>query len=136
MVVRLIVGVFVVLHGLVHLLYVGQSQRLFELQPGMIWPDGSWIFSRLLGDPRARLLATGLLVMAAVGFVAGGVGILAGQPWWRPLAVGTAAFSATLFVLFWDGGWQNLDDKGAFALLINAAILAAVLVFQWPDVGS
>ena len=136
MVVRLIVGVFVVLHGLVHLLYVGQSQRLFELQAGMIWPDGSWAFSRLLGDPRARLLAAGLLVMAAVGFVAGGAGILAGQPWWRPLTVGAAAFSAILFVLFWDGGWQNLDDKGAFALLINAAILAAMLVFHWPDVGS
>ena len=35
-----IFGVFLMLHGLVHLLYLGQSQRFFELQPGMTWPDG------------------------------------------------------------------------------------------------
>ena len=136
MVVRLVVGVFIVLHGLVHLLYAGQSQRIFELQPGMVWPDGSWAFSRMLGDARARSLAAVFLALAAVGFVAGGIGVLAGQRWWRPFVVASAAFSAAIFCLFWDGGWQNLDDKGAFALLINAVILAAVLVFQWPDVGS
>jgi hypothetical protein len=32
-------------------------------------------------------------------------------------------------MLFWDGGWQNLDDKGAFGILINAAIWLAVRVF-------
>ncbi len=31
MVLRIATGVFMVLHGLVHLLYVGQSQRLFDL---------------------------------------------------------------------------------------------------------
>ena len=132
---KIVFGVFLVLHGLVHLLYVGQSQRLFELQPGMAWPDGSWAFSRLLGEGGARSLASGFLVLAAAGFVGAGAGVLAGQAWWRPAVVAAAAFSAALFVLFWDGGLQNLDDKGAFALLINVAILAAVLVFQWPDVG-
>jgi hypothetical protein len=29
----IIFGVFIVLHGLIHLLYFGQSRRLFELQP-------------------------------------------------------------------------------------------------------
>jgi len=45
---RLIIGVFIVLHGLVHLLYFGQSWRFFELQPEMVWPEDSWAFSRLL----------------------------------------------------------------------------------------
>jgi hypothetical protein len=130
---RFIVGFFFILHGLVHLLYCGQSLRIFELQSGMVWPDGSWAFSKILGDERARLLATVFLVLAAVGFVASGTGVLAQQAWWRPVVVGAAAFSAVIFVLFWDGGWQNLDDKGVFALLINAAILTAVLLFQWPD---
>jgi hypothetical protein len=132
---KFIVGFFFVLHGLVHLLYCGQSQRIFELQAGMVWPDGSWAFSRMLGGQRTRLLATVFLALAAVGFVAGGVGLFAGQAWWRPAVVGAATFSAAIFLLFWDGGWQNLADKGAFALLINATILTAVLVFQWPDFG-
>ena len=35
---RFVFGVFIVLHGLVHLLYFGQSARYFELKPGMVWP--------------------------------------------------------------------------------------------------
>jgi uncharacterized membrane protein YphA (DoxX/SURF4 family) len=132
---RFIVGVFIVLHGLVHLLYFGQSRRLFELQAGMVWPDGSWAFSKLLGDGTTRWLAGTACILAALGFVAGGIAILAGQSWWRPAVVGAAAFSAAIFVLFWDGGLQRLADQGAIAILINLAILLAVLVLRWPDFG-
>jgi hypothetical protein len=132
---RFIVGVFIVLHGLVHLLYFGQSRRLFELQPGMVWPDGSWAFSNLLGDETTRWLAGLALILAALSFVAGGTAILLGQPWWRPVVVGAAAFSAVIFILFWDGGLQKLADQGAIAILINLGILFAVLVLQWPDFG-
>ena len=132
---RFIVGAFIVLHGLVHLLYFGQSQRLFELQPGMIWPDGSWAFSRLVGEATTRLLASIACVLAALGFVAGGAAILLGQPWWRPVVVAAAAFSAGIFVLFWNGRLQKLPDQGAIAILINVAILVAVLILHWPDFG-
>jgi hypothetical protein len=127
---RIIIGVFIVLHGLVHLLYSGQSWRLFELQPGMVWPDGSWAFSGLFGDEKARTLASISYVLAAIGFVAGGAGILAGQTWWWPVVVGSAAFSAVIVVLFWDGTMQKLNDQGAIALLINLAILVAVLLWK------
>jgi len=131
--VRIIVGVFIVLHGLVHLLYCGQSQGLFELQPGLVWPDGSWAFSKLLGDERTRLLASVSCVLAAIGFVAGGAGILAGQAWWRLLVVGSAAFSGFMLILLWNGQMQKLGEKGAFGVLINGAILIAVLILGWPD---
>jgi hypothetical protein len=132
---RFIIGAFIVLHGLVHLLYFGQGRRLFELQPGMIWPDGSWAFSRLLGDGATRSLAAFACVVAALGFAVGGAGILLGQAWWRPLVVGSAAFSTAIFVLFWDGKLQRLANQGAIAILINVAILVAVLLLQWPDFG-
>ena len=131
----LIIGLFFILHGLVHLLYCGQSQRVFQLQPGMVWPDGSWAFSKILGDEETRLLATVFLVLAATGFVVGGASMLARQAWWRPVIVAAAALSVAIFVLFWDGDLQKLADKGAIALLINTVILAAVLVFQWPNSG-
>ena len=132
---RFIVALFLILHGLVHLLYSGQSMRIFELQPGMVWPDGSWAFSRILGDGETRLLATVALALAAIGFVASGTGIFVRQAWWRPVVVGVATFSSVILVLFWDGGLQNLDDKGAIGFLINIAILIAVLAFEWPDFG-
>jgi len=125
---KFIFGVFFVLHGLVHLLYFGQSWRLFELRPGMVWPDGSWAFSKLLGDEVTRILASISCVLAAVGFVAGGIGLLVSQTWWQPVVVASAAFSAVIVILFWDGKVQNLDDKGGIGLLINLAILVALRV--------
>lgn len=132
---QFIVGVFIVLHGLVHLLYFGQSARRFELRPGMGWPNGSWAFSRLLGNEATRTLASMSCVVAAIGFVAGGIGILVSQAWWHPVVVASAAFSAVLIILFWDGKVQKLDDKGGVGLLIDLAILVAVLGLRWPDLG-
>lgn len=127
---RVTFSLFLVLHGLVHLLYLGQSAGYFELQPGLRWPDGSWAFARLLGDGATRGVATLSLGMAAVAFVAGGLGLFARQNWWQPLVVGAAVFSALLFLFMWDGGLQRLDDKGAVGLLLNLALLA-VLLFHW-----
>lgn len=132
---RFIIGGFMVLHGLVHLFYVGQSRRMFELGPDMVWPDGSWAFSKLLGDEATRSLASIAYGLATIGFVAGGIGILLGQAWWRPVVVGSAAFSAVMILLFWDGVMQKLADRGAIGLLINGAILVALLVLRWPDFG-
>ena len=132
---RYLVGAFIVLHGLVHLLYFAQSRRVFELQPGMAWPDGSWAFSRLLGDEATGWLASITCILAAIGFIVGGAAILLGQAWWRPVVVGAAAFSAAVFFLFWNGKAQNLAQQGAIAILINLAILVCVLVLQWPDFG-
>jgi hypothetical protein len=131
-VLTIIISIFFALHGLVHLLYAGQSRRLFELRPGMVWPDGSWLFSKLLGDETARLLASILLALATLGFMAGGLGLLIRQDWWRPMTVGAAVLSAAIYILFWDGKFQALNDKGGIGLLINLALVVAVLVLKWP----
>lgn len=99
----------------------------------MVWPAGSWAFSTLLGDDATRLLACVSYVLTAVGFVVGGAGMLAGQAWWRPAVVGSAALSVIVFVLFWDGGVRKLDQQGGIGLLINFAIVAAVLALRRPE---
>ena len=133
--IRILVGIFIVLHGLIHLLYFGQSSRLFELQPGMVWPDGSWAFSALLGDIATRWLASITCILAAVGLVIGGAGIFLGQSWWRTAVVASAVFSSVLFILFWNGKIQHLDGQGGVGLLIDVAILVSVLVLRWPKLG-
>lgn len=130
---RFILGVFFVLHGLVHLLYFGQSRGLFELKPGMLWPEGSWALSGLLGDEATKSVASIACVVAALGFVAAGTALLFGQGWWRPAAVSAAALSSLVLVLLWNGRMQGLDGQGAIAVLINTAILVALLIVQWPD---
>jgi hypothetical protein len=128
-----IFGVFLILHGLVHLLYFGQSQRFFELQRGMTWPDGSWAFAGFLGDSGTRNLASVLLVVAAAGLIAGGAGVLARQGWSRPVVVVAAALSALIYILLWDGSAQQLDNKGAVGILISLAVLVVVLLLRWPQ---
>jgi len=130
----IIFGVFLVLHGLVHLLYFGQSQRFFELQPGLLWPDGSWAFARLLGEAGTRSLTSAACVLAAVVFAAGGIGLLFKQAWWAPIAIGAGALSTVLYVLLWDGQLQRLPDKGAVGILINIAIVVVALVVRWPGI--
>ena len=126
-------GIFVLLHGLVHLWYVTLSQRWVEFQPEMGWTGESWLFSPLLGDGATRGLATVLYSLAALGFVVGGVGVLARQDWWRPVVIGSAAFSAAIIILFWDGGLQRIVEKGLVGFSINVALLVALLVFDWPS---
>jgi hypothetical protein len=122
--IKVIAGVFLVLHGLVHLLYYGQSSRLFELQPGMIWPDGSWAFSKLFGDSPTRMLASIFCILAAAGFVIsgavviGGAGIFFSQSWWRTAVVASAAFSGVLYILFWNGRLQHVANQEALAFLL------------------
>jgi hypothetical protein len=130
MMVKIGFALFIILHGLVHLLYLGQSRRLFELQPGMEWPDGSWAVSRFAGDGTSRTMVAFFLGLVALGFVAGGVVLLAGLPWWRPLVAGSALLSSVIYLFFWDGKWQNAQDQGAIGLLINVALVMAVFLFQ------
>jgi uncharacterized membrane protein YphA (DoxX/SURF4 family) len=132
MLLRVLSGIFLILHGLVHLLYLGQSIRLFELQPGMIWPDESWVFSGTLGISGTRVLANIGSILAAALFVIGGIGILLGQAWWRTPAIVAATLSGVLYILLWDGRFQHLDNQGGVGLLINIAILVSVLLFKWP----
>jgi hypothetical protein len=68
-----------------------------------------------------------------MGLIVGGIGILASQAWWRPVVAGAAAFSAIVYIVFWNGRMQNLDAQGVVAILIDMVILLAVLVFRWPS---
>ena len=140
---RFIFGIIIILHGLVHLLYFGQSQRLFELRPGMLWPEGSWIFSRLFENHAARwlsslifILAAVTFILAAIMFVAGGTGLMLGQAWWRTIAVSAAVFSSTIILLFWNGRRKTLVEQGGVGLLINLAILAVLVILQQPLVEA
>ena len=132
---RIIFGVFIILHGLVHLLYFGQSARYFELKPGMVWPDGSWALSKLLGNETARTLVSISLILAAVGFIIGGVGLLMNQAWCRPVVAGAATFSSLVYILSWNGRMQTLDGQGVVGILIDVAILLTMLIFRWPAIG-
>ncbi|MBN1428808.1 MAG: hypothetical protein JXB07_10515 [Anaerolineae bacterium] len=129
----IIMGIFLILHGLVHLLYAGQSRRLFELRPNMTWPNGAWAFSRFPGNKVTQLLVSILLALATLGFVASGLGLLIGQDWWPTIVASSAVLSTAIFILSWNGKFEALDNQGGVGMLINLAIMVAVLLLKWPS---
>ena len=118
-------GIFLILHGMVHLLYIGQSWHFFELRPEMTWPDRAWLFSKLLGDETTRLVASIALVLVALGLVASGLGLFFRAEWWRTATTTSTIFSSLLFFILWNGKFQALDDQGGVGVLISLAILVA-----------
>lgn len=119
-------GIFLILHALVHLLYAGQSARLFELKPGMAWPEGAWAISRFLGDRIVRLLASVLLIVTAIALVLSGAGYIADQTWSQSLAIIAVIFSSAVFILFWNGKLENLDGQGMVGVFLNLVFLVVV----------
>lgn len=132
MLLRSLFAVFVILHGLVHLWFVVLSQELIEVTPEMGWTPHSWLFTGLIGDAATRWLVTVLSVVLAVTFAVSGIGLFARASWWRPLMMGSAAVSAALIALYWDGGTRLLVEKGLVGFLIDVGILVALLVLNWP----
>ena len=79
-----------------------------------------------------RLLAFIALILATLGFLAGGLGGLLRHDWWSAVTAGSAVFSSVIFILFWDGKLQALSEQGGLGVLINLAVLAVVQVVIKP----
>ena len=121
-----------------NILELGREMRLTYLPPLMVYvAAGVSGLTAIVGTFFVKdYLGLSAEFLAALGFWAGGIAILSGQSWWQTMVAGSAAFSAAIFVLLWDGDLQKLHDKGAIAILLNLAILVAVLILHWPDIGS
>lgn len=125
---NVVTGIFVLLHGLVHMWYVTLSRGWVQFQPEMGWSGRSWLISGVAGTGLTRAAATALYSAATVALVLSGVGLLSGAGWTRPLLVTSAGISTAAILIFWDGGTEMLVQKGLLGLIINLGILAAVLL--------
>lgn len=121
-------GIFLVLHGAVHLWYVVLSQGWVEAEGAMGWNGESWLLSERLSDRRLLDIASGLYTLVAVGFAAGGLGLVLTQPWWEPVTLFAATVSTTVIVTLWDGRRDQVVEKGAVGVVINFAVLGWLLV--------
>ena len=129
-----VTGIFLILHGLVHLLYFGQSARYFELQSGMKWPDNSWLFSPFFKKRAVRVLACNLCILAALGFIISGITLFEHLTNWYFLTISSSVFSTSIYFALWNGKPEKLNDQGAIAILINTIIAASILIFHWPEI--
>ena len=127
---RIAVSIFVILHGLVHLLYFGHSRRAFELEKGMLWPEGAWLLSGFLKEDTLRNLAAVMLMLGAAIFTVSGIGLITKQLWWRAASIAALILSSLIFIIFWDGAFTKMGRQGLFALAINLGILIFALALK------
>ena len=125
---RLALGVFLVLHGLVHIWYVVLSQGWVEVEDQMGWNGTSWLLSGLLPSNTILSVASLFYVVVTVGFVAGGVGYALDQDWASPVLVGAAILSTVVLVAMWDGQFDLLVEKGILGVVINLGVIYLVFV--------
>ena len=116
------IGIFIMLHGLVHLFYFAHSKKIFELRPDFEWPDNSWVLSKFLGTDTIRTLAALMCCLITAALVISGIAYIANAFWALNLIRISAILSSLLFILLWDGRLKKLDKQGAIALIINVSI--------------
>ena len=121
-------GIFVILHGLVHLWYVVLSFQWVEYQPDMGWTGKSWMVSSFMPEATLRSIAGVLFIIATIAFVISGIGIFIRADWINHFIFGSAIFSSLVLIIFWDGQPGMLVQKGVIGLLINLVIMAIVLL--------
>ena len=131
---KIIIGLFLIAHGLVHAgLAAAPNPDDPETKPGTFFtsPERSWLLSKVeLSSASVRWIGIVLVALATLGFVLSGLGVF-GVPGlseiWRTLAIASAVGSLLLLILFWHL-WLIIG------VLIDFGILIALLWLDWPPI--
>ncbi len=139
---KLLIAILLIMHGLI---VAGQAAGSFgstlpkEIQnPAFVswWPVNmgrSWLFSSLgLNNSLALYRVGGLLWLAGgIALVAAGLGVLGfmvPMDWWRELAVGGAAISLFMLLLY-------LHPLMLIGTASSLVVLLSLLWAKWPPVN-
>ena len=123
---RIIIAIVLIAHGLGHGLGMLAAAGV-KLSPTHS-PD-SWLFTRLLGDTGARIIGFVIWLLALVGFVGAGLGLLG---WLVPvasvpsLALGASVISLASLALFWNALPFFFPNKVG-VIVVDVAVLVYLL---------
>lgn len=126
MIARILVGLFLVAHGLVHLLYLTPRPEADRSYPFV--PETRSIAKVLGMEPRtAKGFAAALAVATAVAFGLAGCALIVNAAIWQPAAVVASSISLLLMVLFFHP-WLLIG------IAIDIVIIASVIRWHVPAV--
>jgi hypothetical protein len=128
--VRLLVTGVIGAHGIGHVLGWMPAWGIAKFE-GM--SSHSWVLSGIVGEGGARLGAGLLFLVPTVGFAAAAAGLLMGQPWWRQVAVISAATSLACTALY-PHAFAPTSTVGSVA--VNVAVLYAILLAKWGEAAA
>jgi hypothetical protein len=98
---QIVVGVFLIAHGLVHWVYAAPQPNMPGAEPWSFLTQ-RWLVTRTgLDQMTALKLGIALISLVTIGFGVSGIGLLTSQDWWRLAAIASSAVSLLLLALFW-----------------------------------
>jgi hypothetical protein len=126
--VKIAIGVVLVAHGIGHSMGLLQVFKVATVNPQ--WQGDSWLLSGVMGTTFAQAIGVSLWTLAIIGFalLAGVVVGWVPAAWWQPVAIGSAVVSLVGLFLF-PMAFPTFSSIGA--LVIDIAVLAAVLWYHW-----
>jgi hypothetical protein len=129
---KIVLAVILVAHGIGHSMGLLQLFRIATINPE--WHGDSWLLTGGIGTTLAQAAGALFWIVAMVGFVAIGGVVVGWLPasWWGTLAVLSAAASIGGLVLF---PMAFPPFSSVAALVVDAVLLAAVLVLHWTPEG-
>ena len=123
---RTAIGIFIILHGLVHPIMAVVPQPMEE-QTASAPPvfGGFWTTSWLLGDgPTVKTLIYVLSALVALVLIAAGIGFIGSQPWTEIAWLAGTVLSLLLIIVFWNN-WLVVG------VAIDLALLAVPFATSW-----
>jgi uncharacterized membrane protein YphA (DoxX/SURF4 family) len=122
--VRVLAALFLIAHGLVHLLYLAPRPEGDPNYPFV--PEERWFAAAVgLAPSAAKAIAGTLAVASTIALMIAGVALLANAELWKPAAVIGSVVSLVLMLLF-------LHPWLVFGIAIDAAIIASVVSWHVP----
>jgi hypothetical protein len=124
---RILIGIIIILHGLVHPLLAvipPPGKENTEENPavmGSYWTR-SWLFGK---GARAKQLLYALAALAALALLVAGIGFMVGPPPWGKAAwLAGAGLSLLVLAVFWKRDF-------VFGIAIDALMVAIVFLTPW-----
>jgi len=121
----LLAAVPLIMHGLANM--AGFAAAWLPGTAG--FKDDSWLLSAgvTLKSPAGHIFGI-LWLLSTAALVASGAGLLAHTPWWRWAAVGGAALSLLVILL-----WLKAVPPGAYAGAVFDLVILAALALPWGE---
>jgi hypothetical protein len=118
--------VFILLHGLVHVWYFLLSSQLVTYKSDMGWnAQSKLLFS--WSEKERRLVASMLYLYVTILFILAVVGYWVQSLWWSDTLMMACISSSVVILLFFDGTFKKLVQKGLIGLILNIVILIYVM---------
>jgi hypothetical protein len=118
--------VFILLHGLVHVWYFLLSSQLVTHKSDMGWnAQSKLLFS--WSEKERRLVASMLYLYVTILFILAVVGYWVQSLWWSDTLMMACISSSVVILLFFDGTFKKLVQKGLIGLILNIVILIYVM---------